>query len=58
MRGVINDAIAVYFRDAALAAAFATRWCAPTVHGVAEGVLRVREDEPAQPVPARPHKTP
>jgi hypothetical protein len=29
VRGVINDAIAVYFRDAALAAAFAARWCAP-----------------------------
>jgi hypothetical protein len=26
--------------------------------GIAKGVLRVRDDEPAQRVPARPHKTP
>jgi hypothetical protein len=26
-RGVVNDAVAIYFRDAAFAAAFAARWC-------------------------------
>jgi len=25
--GVVNDAIATYFRDAALAASFVARWC-------------------------------
>jgi hypothetical protein len=58
MRGVINDAIAVYFRDATMAAAFAARWCAPMGRGVTEGFLRIREDEPTQRVPARPHKAP
>jgi hypothetical protein len=57
MRGVINDAIAVYFRDAALAAAFAAQWCAPVGAGVTEGCLRLRDDEPAQRVAARLHKT-
>jgi hypothetical protein len=28
LRGVINDAVAIYFLDAALAAAFVSRWCA------------------------------
>jgi vacuolar-type H+-ATPase catalytic subunit A/Vma1 len=27
MRGIVNDAIAVYFRDATMDAAFAARWC-------------------------------
>jgi hypothetical protein len=58
MRGVVNDAIAVYFRDAALAAAFAARWCAPAGPGVSEGFLRIRDDAPAPRIAARPHKTP
>ena len=58
MRGVINDAIAVYFRDTALAAAFAARWCAPVGADLTEGFLRLRDDEPAQRVAARLHKTP
>jgi hypothetical protein len=28
LRGVLNDAIAIYFDDAALAGAFVARWCA------------------------------
>src|SRR5947209_7518329 len=28
LHGVVNDAVAVYLRDAALAAAFVARWCA------------------------------
>jgi hypothetical protein len=54
MRGVINDAIAVYFRDATMAAAFAARWCAPAGSGVGEGFLRIWDNEPVQRVPARP----
>jgi hypothetical protein len=29
MRGVLNDAISIYFADATLASAFVARWCAP-----------------------------
>jgi hypothetical protein len=57
-RGVINDAVAVYFREAAFAAAFAARWCAPVRADAADGVLRIRDDEPARRVPVRWHKTP
>ena len=28
LRGVVNDAVALYFLDATLAAAFVSRWCA------------------------------
>jgi len=28
LRGPLNDAIAIYFNDATLAAAFVARWCA------------------------------
>jgi hypothetical protein len=28
MRGVLNDAVSIYFPDATLASAFAARWCA------------------------------
>jgi hypothetical protein len=58
MRGVVNDAIAIYFRDAALAAAFGARWCAPASAAMTEGVLHIRGDEPVQRVATRPHKTP
>jgi len=58
MPGVVNDAIAVYFREPASAAAFAARWCAPVASGITEGVLRIRDDEPAQRVPTRPPKRP
>jgi len=27
MRGVLNDAVSIYFADATLASAFAARWC-------------------------------
>ena len=58
MRGVVNDAVAVYFRDATLAAAFVARWCAPSTRDMAEGFFRVRVDEPAPVIPAQHHKTP
>jgi hypothetical protein len=56
---VINNAIAVYFRDAPMAAAFAARWCAPVASTVVESFpLRIRDDKPVQRVPAHPHKRP
>jgi hypothetical protein len=30
MRGVLNDAVSIYFLDATLAGAFVARWCAVT----------------------------
>ena len=47
MRGVLNDAISVYFADAPLASAFVARWCVGSKTEAAGGVFRVREDEPA-----------
>jgi hypothetical protein len=58
MRGIINDGIAVYFRDAMLAASFAARWCVPVGAGVTDGFLRIRDDEPARHIPTPAHKTP
>jgi hypothetical protein len=46
LRGVVNDAVAIYFLDAALAAAFVSRWCAGSKIGITEGAFRVREDRP------------
>jgi hypothetical protein len=60
MRGVINDAIAIYFLDATLASAFVARWCAGYKIKIetTEGVFRVREDAPEQRVIAPWHSTP
>jgi hypothetical protein len=45
-RGIVNDAVAVYFADAAIAAGFVARWCAGHKAEAAGGLFRVREDEP------------
>jgi hypothetical protein len=45
-RGVVNDAVAVYFADATIAAGFVARWCAGHKAEAADGLFRVREDEP------------
>src|SRR5260370_18425421 len=47
MRGVLNDAVSIYFLDATLASAFVARWCAGYKVETAEVVFRVRADEPA-----------
>jgi len=46
MRGVLNDAVSIYFGDVTLASAFVARWCAGYSVETAEGAFRVREDEP------------
>ena len=58
MRGVLNDAVSIYFLDAALASAFVARWCVGTRVETAKGVFRVREDEPATRTAASMHRTP
>ena len=57
-RGVLNDAISIYFEDATLASAFAARWCITAKVETAGGVFQVREDEPQTRVGAGLHKTP
>jgi hypothetical protein len=58
MRGVLNDAVSIYFADATLASAFVARWCVGTKIETAGGVFQVREDEPARRVGTGLHGTP
>ena len=57
-RGIVNDALAVYFLDATIASAFVARWCAAQRIEIVDGVYRVRDDEPKSRVGASLHKTP
>jgi hypothetical protein len=57
VRGVLNDAVSIYFLDATLASAFVARWCAGYKIETAEGVFRVRTDEPTPRVGAGLHRT-
>jgi hypothetical protein len=45
LRGVLNDAVSIYFADATLASAFVARWCAGSKIETARGVFQVREAE-------------
>jgi hypothetical protein len=57
-RGVVNDALAVYFLDVTIASAFVARWCAAQRVEIVDGVYQVRDDEPTPRVGAALHKTP
>jgi hypothetical protein len=57
MSGVLNDAVSIYFLDATLASAFVARWCAGYKVETAEGVFRIRTDEPTARTPANMHRT-
>jgi hypothetical protein len=57
-RGVLNDALSIYFADAALANACVARWCVGARVEATEGVFQVREDEPVLRVGATMHRTP
>ncbi len=57
-RGVLNDALSIYFADATLASGFVARWCAGYGVETAGGTFRVREDEPVPRLGAGPHRTP
>lgn len=57
LRGVLNDAVAIYFIDATSAAAFVARWCAGSEVEVSDGAFRVRDDQPTRRVVAGPQKT-
>ncbi|HEV2334226.1 MAG TPA: hypothetical protein VGS13_01890 [Stellaceae bacterium] len=58
LRGVVNDAVAVYFCDATLASAFVARWCRGDRAEIVEGAFRVREDAPPARRVAPLHRTP
>ena len=58
MRGVLNDAVSIYFFDATLASAFVARWCVGARVETTGGVFQVREDDPAPRTAARLHRTP
>jgi hypothetical protein len=58
MRGVLNDAVSIYFADATLASAFVARWCLVAKIEATGGVFQVREDEPEPRVGAGLHRTP
>jgi hypothetical protein len=58
MRGVLNDAISIYFVDATLASAFVARWCVGVKVETAGGVFQVRDDEPQPRVGSGLQRTP
>ena len=58
LRGVLNDAVAVYFRDAALAGGFVARWCRGGTVETIEGAFRIRGDAPRVRRAAPLHRTP
>jgi len=58
LRGVLNDAVSIYFLDATLASAFVARWCARSKVDTAEGVFRVRTDRPSKRIGTGLHRTP
>jgi hypothetical protein len=58
MRGVLNDALSIYFLDPTLASAFVARWCAGYKVETAESVFRVRDNEPTARIGAGLHRTP
>jgi hypothetical protein len=58
VRGVVNDAVAVYFGDPTVAAAFVARWCVGQAPDSADGFFRAREDDPPERRVAAAHRTP
>jgi hypothetical protein len=58
MRGVLNDALSIYFPDATSASAFVSRWCLGTKVETTGGVFQVHEHAPEPRVGAGLHRTP
>ena len=56
--GGVNDAIAVYFADAALANVFLARWYTGQKAASADGLFRLRESGPTERVPRLDHTFP
>ena len=58
LRGVVNDAVSVYFCDPMLAGAFVARWCRAHPVEAIEGAFIVRDDAPPARRAAPQHRTP
>jgi hypothetical protein len=58
MRGVLNDALSIYFLDVTLASAFVAQWCAGYKVETADGLFHVRDDASLPRVGAGPDRTP
>lgn len=58
LRGVLNDAVAVHFRDPMLAGAFVARWCRSRQIETIDGAFQVRDDAPPARRGAPLHRTP
>ena len=58
LRGVLNDAIAFYFDDAAFAHAFVARFCCGYRIATIEGAFTIRRGGPPARRDAPPHKSP
>ena len=55
----ISHAMAIYFTDATLAAAFVSRWCVGfQPQPLENGVFQIREDGPDKRIPAPAHSIP
>ena len=49
---VLNDALSIHLMDATIASAFVARWCIGHRADTADGLFRVREDEPSRRIKA------
>jgi hypothetical protein len=58
MRGVLSEAVSIYFADVALANAFVARWCVGSKVETTGGLFRLRDNEPAPRVASRHHSIP
>lgn len=58
LSGIVNDALAFYFDDAAFAHAFVARFCCGYRIETIEGAFAVRNDPPSPSRVAPAHKTP
>ena len=58
LRGVLNDAVSVYFCDAALAGGFVARWCRGDKAAAVAGAFQIRVDAPRARRGAPLHRTP
>jgi hypothetical protein len=46
LRGIVNDAVAIYLMDPAAAAAFFSRWCRQRLPETADGAFMMRGEDP------------